>query len=171
MLSTEIFSRIDKHFKEVTLDDGIGYFQAMAIDNLVVEEENGRRKYQIEIEKDKKIEHNWKLLMKYIRENEIDFFPFSFMDTKGLLFILPCLLTLELIDELDRFLNHALDTGLWDDILNNSQKNTIIAVYRYSNEKNIAELKSFGMSNEAVFKHTRNSAVYKMLTALEKRQN
>jgi len=172
-LNTKIYNLVIDSFKNITLNGGIGFFQAIAIDNLLIDEENGKEKFQKEINKDEMYGKDWTQLIPYLKENEIDLYPFSFMDEKGILYILPVLMCLELEDELSSLLNkihsnsHLWKKNIWNEILNNSQRKTIIEVYTYWNTENLDDLKSFGMSDELAIAENKKNNIYKMLENLK----
>ena len=82
-IETEIYSA----FKYVALEDGIGYYEAEAIDNFWHPSES---RYQAEREKDERFD--WTKLLDDFSNNHLGSFPHCFMDAKGLRFYLPFLM-------------------------------------------------------------------------------
>ena len=74
-------------FKDVRLDDGVGYYEAGAIDDYL---QPNNEKYQIEKEKDER--NDWTQLLTEIRPVDYVNDRYCFMDTKGLRFYLPFLM-------------------------------------------------------------------------------
>lgn len=169
----EINRLIQDNFGSIKLEEGIGFFQAKAIDNLIIDEENGKKKFQIEVNKDKLYGKDWNKLIEYLTENEIDLFPFSFMDEKGIRFILPVLIILEFKNELNSLLYDIIsrpkswNKNIWNDLLNEKQRNIIIKIYEHWNEGNLDLLRSYGMSEFNVINENKKNDVYRTLRILK----
>lgn len=84
----KIESEILSAFKGVKLDDGIGYFEADAIDDYLVP---SSIKYQEEKAKDER--EDWTRLFSIFKDLRFDSSRHSFMDKKGILFYLPFAMT------------------------------------------------------------------------------
>ena len=118
MNANELINEIQKVFKDVTLEDGIGLWQAQAIDDYEVgiSGANARKK-------DEKL--NWQ----HIDKEHLNSCgsSFSFFDPKGMKFHIPAYLILELKDESDVEVIYHLTNSDYKlfSLLNDDQKNVI----------------------------------------------
>ena len=80
----EIENDIFRAYKNVGLEDGIGYYEAGALDNYLKPTDLG----YIE-EKNKDERYDWTRMLKEFEDYELDNGRHCFMDAKGLLFYLP----------------------------------------------------------------------------------
>lgn len=98
--------RIYKAFKNVTLDDGIGFWEAKAMDDYFSPES---QEYQEERAKDERTD--WRKVVQLFDNTEENYnsaVP-SFMDVKGLRFFLPVLLSLGYFGELEIWMEYIVE--------------------------------------------------------------
>lgn len=165
MLSKNLQDEIVTSFKDVQLDGGVGYFQSIAMDNL-----DSNDVFKIAIKKDKTFADDWMKLKEYIHLNEVDWFPYAHLDFKGIRFLLPTLLCLELKFTSNRLLHKLLtksvlwqgQNNFWEDYLDATQKATIISVYEFWHAENLANLTSFGMLESDALTEIRNNKTLNM---------
>jgi hypothetical protein len=176
MISRKIYEEIENCFEGIRLGEGIGHFQAIAIDNFTINEKDGQEKLKIEIQKDRVLGNDWKKLMEQIETEEIDWFGFPFMSSNGILFIIPSLLVLEHKEELNRLLkliftkSELWEIDIWNQTLNRNQRDIIIKVYELWNHQNLEHLKSYGMSNDTALMENSNNEISQVLELLLQRQ-
>ncbi len=176
MITKTLYKEIENNFENVKLGEGIGHFQAIAIDNFTINEKDGEEKLKIEIQKDRALGNDWKKLMEQIEREEIDWFGFPFMDSKGILFIIPSLLVLELKEELNRLLKLILteselwEIDIWNQTLNRNQRDIILKVYEFWTHENLEYMKSYGMSNDTAIMENSNNEISQILELLLQKQ-
>lgn len=165
-MNKELIYKIEENLKNVTLNGGEGYFQSIAIDNLIIDEENGEEKFQKEVDKDIEFGEDWKKLTAYLQENKIDWFAFPFMDDKGICYLIPCLLMLEDKENLCLLFSDYIfknQKEIWTDFLTDKQRATIIQVFEYWNQQHIDELLSYGVAKEFALLENQKTAIFKVL--------
>jgi hypothetical protein len=98
--------RIYKAFKNVTLDDGIGFWEANAIDDYFSPES---KEYQEEIAKDER--NDWRKVINMIEswDGEYNSAVPSFMDVKGLRFFLPVILSLGYFGAIEIWMEYIVE--------------------------------------------------------------
>ena len=98
--------RIYKAFKNVTLNDGIGFWEANAMDDYFSPESE---EYQEERAKDER--NDWRKVVQLIENPEENYNSAvsSFMDVKGLRFFLPVLLSLGYFGELEIWTEYIVE--------------------------------------------------------------
>jgi hypothetical protein len=129
-------------FKGITLDSGIGYYEAEALDNYLIAT---NEKYQQQKAKDER--QDWIQLVSIFKDVSFDCFPHSFMDAKGLRFYLP-LLMIRKENTLNNIL-HVYISELYQRsgylpseftktvaLLTKEQKNCIYSFYHFLNKIN-----------------------------------
>lgn len=98
--------RIYKAFKNVTLDDGIGFLEANALDDYFSPES---QEYQDERAKDERTDWRKVAVMISALDNNFNLAVPSFMEVKGLRFFLPVLLSLGYFGELEIWMEYIVE--------------------------------------------------------------
>lgn len=130
----ELLNDIQKSFSDVALEDGIGIWEAVAIDNYLVGNE-----YKLLKSKDERFEWN-----KITFDNTLQFeWSFPFWDAKGTTFILPKVLQLALMLEEEnddqipdwQYILAGICQRKQHHLFNDKQKNTIQNFLNYQKQK------------------------------------
>lgn len=138
----QIEHSIHSAFKGVTLDSGIGYYEAKALDDYLVATDE---EYNLKKAKDER--EDWTKLLTDFKSISSDYFPHSFMDARGLRFYLPVLMIRK--EPVLNDILHFYISGLYDRpgylpseftktvaLLTTEQKRCIYAFYKFLNKIN-----------------------------------
>lgn len=134
MNKEQLLDLLQNNFKEIVLAEGIGIWEAEAIDNYLVGQE-----YENLKSKDERVDWN-KISFDFTSQFE---WTFPFWDTKGTLFILPKVLQITLLledtneDQLPDWqyiLNGIYEKG-WQTIFSQEQKDTIVHFLDYQKKR------------------------------------
>ena len=154
----ELKKEIEIAFADVKLEDGIGYYEAAAIDDYL---SANSKEYKALKAKDER--QDWKKMLIFIRDkdhNFLDSFRYIFMDAKGLRFLLPILLTRHEFECLSyiflNLINKQHDTSIIEmlALLTPAQEKCILDAYKIeiNFEGEIAYYSDFGFSREKAIK-------------------
>ncbi len=134
MDKTELLNDIQKSFSDVALEDGIGIWEAEAIDNYLVGNE-----YELLKSNDERVDWN-NITFDYTIQFEM---TFAFWDAKGTKFILPKVLQLALMLEEEnehqipdwQYILEGICQRKQQHLFNYKQKNTIQNFLNYQKQK------------------------------------
>lgn len=134
MDKNELMNDIQNSFRDVALEDGIGIWEAEAIDNYLVGNE-----YELLKSKDERVDWN-NITFDYTNQFEM---TFAFWDAKGTTFILPKVLQLALMLEEEnedqipdwQYILEGICQRKQQHLFNDKQKNTIHNFINYQRQK------------------------------------
>lgn len=134
MDKNELMNDIQNSFRDVALEDGIGIWEAEAIDNYLVGNE-----YELLRSKDERVDWN-NITFDYTNQFEM---TFAFWDAKGTKFILPKVLQLALMFEEEnedqipdwQYILAGICQRQQQHLFNDKQKNTIQNFINYQKQK------------------------------------
>lgn len=134
MDKNELMNDIQNSFRDVALEDGIGIWEAEAIDNYLVGNE-----YELLKCKDERVDWN-NITFDYTNQFEM---TFAFWDAKGTTFILPKVLQLALMLEEEnedqipdwQYILEGICQRKQQHLFNDKQKNTIQNFLNYQKQK------------------------------------
>ena len=134
MNKKELLNDIQKSFSDVALEDGIGIWEAEAIDNYLVGNE-----YELLKSNDERVDWN-NITFDYTNQFEM---TFAFWDAKGTTFILPKVLQLALMLEEEneeqipdwQYILAGICQREQQHLFNDKQKNTILHFLNYQKQK------------------------------------
>ena len=162
----ELKKEIELAFAGIKLENGIGYYEAAAIDDYLNPTSKGYKALKAKDERE-----DWRKMLIFIRDkdrNFLDSFRYHFMDTKGLRFFLPILLTRREFESLSyMFLN--LISGQHDSsiiemlsLLTPAQEKCILDAYKVeiNFEGEIAYYSDLGFSRENAIKKIQETDDY-----------
>ncbi len=157
---------IEIAFADVKLGNGIGYYEAAAIDDYL---RVNSKEYQNLKAKDER--EDWRKTLVFVRDkdkNFLDSFRYHFMDAEGLHFFLPILLTRQEFECLSymflNLINKQRDSSIIEmlSLLTPAQKKCILDAYQIevNFEGEIAYYSDFGINRENAIKRIKATDDY-----------